>query len=320
MTEAQQRFDFDRAEQLGLLEQAVLPKRPGVSQAACKAVLKAIDNYGRGREAWPSCDTLAVNTGLSVRTVKRALRVLTELSLIVVDRRGVLTLNHYRIVWSELAILAKPKRERSAMVALPGNERSATVALRNPERSAMVAPRSATVSPRSAMVALEPLEETTEETPPPTNHHFGPSSCPSGPLEPSQNQNQEEEALEFLISKADSLGLYSASVVVEAVERTSPEHVAEILQHYDRCGDRYGPGALCTRLRRASLARPPEAGWPPASESSDSGPLWRLASGLSPDAERRRAALIRHGQRSGWSHEQIQRAIIRLESEQLQVV
>lgn len=306
--EAQQRFDFDRAEQLGLLEQAVLPKRPGVSQAACKAVLKAIDNYGRGREAWPSCDTLAVNTGLSVRTVKRALRVLTELSLIVVDRRGVLTLNHYRIVWSELAILTKPKHERSAMVAL-----------RDPERSAMVSPRSATVSPRSAMVALEPLEETTEETPPPTNHYFGPS-CPSGPLKPSQNQNQEEEALEFLISKADSLGLYSASVVVEAVERTSLEHVAEILQHYDRCGDRYGPGALCTRLRRASLARPPEAGWPPASESSDSGPLWRLASGLSPDAERRRAALIRHGQRSGWSHEQIQRAIMRLESEQLETV
>jgi DNA-binding transcriptional regulator YhcF (GntR family) len=121
-------FDWTRAEQLGLLERAVLPRRPGVSAGAMKSVLKAIDGFGRGREAWPSYETLAVSAGLSVRTAKRAVRELVELSLLCVERRGALTVNHYRIVWSELAVLCQ---QRSATAT----ERSATVA----ERSAMVA-------------------------------------------------------------------------------------------------------------------------------------------------------------------------------------
>jgi AraC-like DNA-binding protein len=146
----QQQFDWTRAEQLGLLERAVLPRRPGVSSAALKSVLKAIDGFGRGREAWPSEATLAQCCGFSERTVRRALAALVELSLLIVQRHGGLTLNHYRVVWTELALLAGGNRhERPAMVS----ERPDTVS----ERPAMVAER-------PAMVAAETSEETYKET------------------------------------------------------------------------------------------------------------------------------------------------------------
>ena len=110
----QTEFDFCRAEQLGMIDRWEPPGRLGVSSAACKAVLRAIDSFGRGREAWPSEATLAAVAGLSVRTVKRVVRALVDWSLLIVERRGPMTVNHYRIVWSELALLMP---ERSAMVA-----------------------------------------------------------------------------------------------------------------------------------------------------------------------------------------------------------
>lgn len=131
----QQSFDFDRAEQLGMIERWQPPRVPGVSTAALKAVLRGIDSYGRGREAWPSEATLARDSGLGLRTVKRAVKGLHALSLVIVSRRGPHTVNHYRIVWTELALLCGERRATNL-------DRSATVS----ERSAMVSERSATMA------------------------------------------------------------------------------------------------------------------------------------------------------------------------------
>jgi len=132
----QTEFDWTRADQLGMVERWEAPRVPGVSGAAMKSVLRAIDSYGRGREAWPSEATLARDCGLGVRTVKRAIKALGLLSLLIVERRGPHTVNHYRIVWTELALRC---RETAGNI---------------PERSATVTERSATVSERSATMAL----------------------------------------------------------------------------------------------------------------------------------------------------------------------
>jgi hypothetical protein len=132
----QTEFDWTRADQLGMVERWTPPSVPGVSAAAMKSVLRSIDSYGRGSEAWPSEATLARDCGLGVRTVKRAIKALGVLSLLIVERRGPHTVNHYRIVWTELAL-----RCRGSAGNLP-------------ERSATVSERSATVSERSATMAL----------------------------------------------------------------------------------------------------------------------------------------------------------------------
>jgi AraC-like DNA-binding protein len=217
----QQTFDWTRAEQLGTLDRSVLPcvniregkRSVGVTSAAMKSVLRAIDSFGRGRECWPSEHTLAEQSGLSVRTVKRAVRALVELSVLCCERRGQLTLNHYRIVWNELALLtsehAKQLAERSAMVA---------------ERSAMVAERSAMVAERSAMVALETYKkrfETTNET----------------------GASDRHELVELVFS----LGIQKAKAAIEGAERLglSSAEIRERVAEWQRLEDaKRVPGVL----------------------------------------------------------------------------
>jgi hypothetical protein len=150
-------FDFTRADQLGLLERCVLPRVPGVSVVAMKAVLKAIDGFGRGREAWPGYEALARSAGVSARVAKRAVAALEGCSLLCVDRRGARTLNHYRIVWSELSILL-PEHQ---------SERSATPT----QRSATPAERSATPTlskcQADTLNVKQPYKETTTTAPQP---------------------------------------------------------------------------------------------------------------------------------------------------------
>lgn len=145
----QSQFDFDRADQLGMIErwQPPVDRLQRVSVAAVKHVLRAIDSHGRGKSAWPSEATLARETGYSLATVKRAVKALESLSLIIKERKGSLTLNHYTIVWSELALRAMP-------------ERSVTM----PERSVMVNERSVTMTQRSVMVSPKTTEKLKEAT------------------------------------------------------------------------------------------------------------------------------------------------------------
>ena len=173
----QREFDFRRADQLALVERWDCPRVPGVSPTACKSVLRAIDGFGRGREAWPSEATLAQTAGCSIRTVKRVVKALAALSILIVERRGTNTVNHYRIVWTELALLA-------------------------PERSATDSERSATVSERSATVSLTKCHGVTNEVPP-------------WPPETTRNDN-ETTTTDPLVVVVQNLGVVKAEKATAA--------------------------------------------------------------------------------------------------------
>ncbi len=133
----QQTFDFGRGDQLGLLDSACIEGQTvgtaRVSAAAMRHVLRVIDSHGRGREAWPSLNTIARETSLGVRTVKRAIAALAGMSLLVITKRrpagGLVPVNHYRIVWTELALLVQTAapRERVANHGATRHEHGATI-------------------------------------------------------------------------------------------------------------------------------------------------------------------------------------------------
>jgi hypothetical protein len=110
--EQQTTIQWERGTQLAMLRDAVLPAGTGVAAITLKAVLRAIDDHARRvGECYATQETIAkcINA-TNTRTIKRAIGVLLDLSLITCERRkigiGRITVNHYRIVWSELALLA----------------------------------------------------------------------------------------------------------------------------------------------------------------------------------------------------------------------
>ena len=107
MAERQTQFDYPRQSQLAMLRDCRLPKCKNVAPSLLKLLLKMIDDYGRGEDAWPTQETLAGACCVEPRTIRRALTALTELSLVIIERKNRYgkTLNHYRIVWSELDLL-----------------------------------------------------------------------------------------------------------------------------------------------------------------------------------------------------------------------
>lgn len=129
----QKTLDYSRGRQLRFIRECRLndlavkegrakPRWVNVSHGVAKAVLKALDDHGGGRECWVSCETIAAETGFSLRQVKRAIDALLEVSLIVLVRKGVASAdasrrscNHYSIAWTELAVLCQ--REQSAIEA-----------------------------------------------------------------------------------------------------------------------------------------------------------------------------------------------------------
>ena len=161
--ETQQQINFSRCEQLGLIENLRLPKLPkcfkkkyAASGQVCKHVLRDLDSFGRGGEAFPSIETMAERLDLSTRTVKRAIARLELLGLICKRKRKTRwgnVGNIYTIVWSELAVL---QLRRSDPVSLGPAKRSDT----GSERSDTVSKRSDTVSPEAL--------KNENEAPPPT--------------------------------------------------------------------------------------------------------------------------------------------------------
>jgi hypothetical protein len=222
----QQQFDWTRADQLDALDRSVLPcvkiregkgdreRAVGVTSAAMKSVLRSIDSFARGGEGWPSEHTLATQTGLSERTVRRAICALRELSVLCVERRGRLTLNHYVIVWSELALL---KAEHSRATS----QRPAMVT----QRPAMVTQRPAMVTQRPAMVADEPYKnrnETTNETS--ASEHAGGSGV-----------GDRQELVELVFA----LGIKKAKAAIDGAERLglSGDAIRERVAEWKRLPD-----------------------------------------------------------------------------------
>jgi AraC-like DNA-binding protein len=98
-------IDFSRGDQLGLLDAVYFVDSDGLSGCSTKAVLKAIDGFGR--ECFASRETIAARANVSSRTVSRAVKRLIGMSVITCEFQkncfGTVT-NHYRIVWSELEL------------------------------------------------------------------------------------------------------------------------------------------------------------------------------------------------------------------------
>lgn len=273
----QQTFDWTRADQLGLLDRWECPRIKGVSGIVLKSVLKAIDTHGRGREAWPSEATLAVVAGSSVRTVKRAVKALEQLSLIVIERRGPQTVNHYRIVWTELACLAPENRRVNCPVE--GSERSATEA----ERSATVTERSATVTP---------------------------TKCHGDTLNVQQAQKETTTTQELpvvVVSLLESCGIARAREAYRAAVELglSVDDIRARCQAWQGQGSG-NPGILYNWLTRRGSYR---------AEAGDE--RLRFCRGLDPADERRRAELVAYGRRVGWNQQRLQAAIIDFEQQHL---
>jgi len=296
MSENQGRFDFDRAEQMGMIDRAALPAVKGISNIVLGAVLRCIDSHGHGRESWPSVRTIAAKCRCGERTVKRALAALAELSLLVTTKRrstAGAVCNHYRIVWSELALLI-PRSEPPALAAVSADDR---------------AERGATVSERGAMQALAwglggPLssKEVLKKSPPPGSEDGG-----SPRLAPAADKiagSKGEEVLE-LVEEVLTLGVFSGECVRADVSRTSAEHVRELVAWYRSRPGQYGPGALAVRLTRARCALPVGEGWPPCEPTA-------LAAGgprrVDPVLELNliEARIVRAGRRAGASEAEIE--------------
>jgi AraC-like DNA-binding protein len=119
-------IDFSRAEQLATLRHAQLPATVStdgkrIEPRMMLAILRCLDDHAGGKLCWVSFETLAKETGYSVRSCKRGIAALESLSLVCVETKcipGTKTrVNHYRIVWSELLLLRRDKAEEADQFA-----------------------------------------------------------------------------------------------------------------------------------------------------------------------------------------------------------
>lgn len=96
------RIDFNLTHNVGEFSKS---KRLA-SASSCKATLKAIDDYGRGTAAWPSIETLALDTDLSTRQISSCIARLNCLGFLSKKRRkqpsGIVG-NVYVINWQRLS-------------------------------------------------------------------------------------------------------------------------------------------------------------------------------------------------------------------------
>jgi hypothetical protein len=162
-------IDWDRARQLAAIRNAALPcvrvqegsRHVLVKPMAMKAILKTIDDHGRGREAWLAYETIATESGCSPRTAKRAVAGLDLLSLICIRTprsRREEPCNHYRIVWSELELLTVKKAATVTEQSATVTEQSATVT----EQSATGGTRRGQKRTRTAPPTPQPLPDTSQ--------------------------------------------------------------------------------------------------------------------------------------------------------------
>ncbi len=250
-TGSQREFDFNRASQLSALRDAVLPGVPQVSAAAMKAALRAIDDFARtDGECFATAETLAVTAGVGLRTVKRALAALESLSLVTCERRKSrygTTTNHYRIVWSELALLngRRPSDQR-AMVAR-AECHGGTL------QRAMVSNQRAMVSDQRAMVALAECHGGTQTV-------LG-INRPQPPRETAE-----------VVAAAASVGVLeenaTAAVTTAMARGVTLVELLALVDHYRANASSWrGPGALVAAFRAVRPGQSADAAFPPGDGS-----------------------------------------------------
>lgn len=130
---------FDWNDRDVILREAKLPPLVtadgiAVKQSTAMLVLRNINSHAGNKAAWPSIDTLADECQeVSARTVRRVIKALELAGLLCVERRRVRkgdsrSVNHYWIVWSELALFCRRP------IGHGGTDQSATAARTNRPR------------------------------------------------------------------------------------------------------------------------------------------------------------------------------------------
>lgn len=240
----QRQIDFSRAEQLNLLTRSQLPgvtiqegkQRRRIKPKDMKLLLRTIDNYARGkRSCWPTINTLAQDSQMSGRDVRRTLRGLQSLDLVAVRARGPHA-SLYAINWTELARLNNgPTPESPAQIG---------------ESPAQLDKSPAQMSKSPAHLGQQ-KRETFQETPPP----------------PSPSSNADWKEVEEALVKVGLAEWHAAATAAQAAQVT-PGHVLQIVEHFRAAGGAYGAGALYCRIRKCHPELRPQDGWPSMSPPS----------------------------------------------------
>jgi len=251
---------LQRGDQLGLLRALPLssaypsPDGKRVSGAACKALLRAIDDRA-GVSGWCFVPVpwLAREANVSLRVARRALAVLRDIGLLIDEPARVANSPRLRLklCWPNVVELVEERRKPSAAPAEDSSERSAQCHS-GTLQSATRAPHGATRAMHGATVALSyPSAPSAHQAPPPNA-----ARAAAGPATIDRQAAAELE----------SLGVeWPAKALDTAARFHTPELIAQLIAFYREhaAASGWGPGALVARLRNP--AQLVDRGWPPAS-------------------------------------------------------
>ena len=249
-----------------------------VSAAALKLVLLAIDDHA-GQHGWcfATQETLASETHLSVRTIQRAVAVLhDDLGVVIVEQRGNSAggcFNHCRIVWSELALLCRARKESdgSFQRAASVTTQSASVTTQSASSGGLIYKR-----PRSAHEAPPPNPQVSNNvtrcrTPETGTNEAAASGQPHSVdgRPPESGHGTWQAAAECLVR----CGVRFATAAVRDAKQAglTVADVLSLCETYQRHKGRLeGPGALLFRIRAGD--------WPaelPTDEQTQHAESWR---------------------------------------------
>ncbi|MEM9827484.1 MAG: helix-turn-helix domain-containing protein [Planctomycetota bacterium] len=314
----QQQIDFHYFERDSLIGNAELPATVNVGSRnttgdRIRSLLYALNFYfGKKSICWPSQESLAARMGCGARTVQSAIAGATRIGvLIVIDetckagRR-----NHYRVVWTELAV-RDPAKRHAVMAAVRGDE-SVPPAEASTGASAKggdgMAPGGDGMAPGGDGMApggdgMVPYETpiTTKEK---TTNHQPPTSTAVDTRDVAQAAAVDAHGWEGVGDVLNQVGLGDVAGAIAAAKRRrmAPADVLDLAERYRRLAaddDSASPGRLHRWI--SGRLRPPEAisergGRPVAGNSSGTVPTAE-ASRLR--AEGIRSRVVKQARRSG---------------------
>jgi hypothetical protein len=285
--EEQQSFDYPRVSQLAILRDCNLTFRKTkdgirVSPLAQKAVLRVIDDHGRGRTCFLSFKTLASEAGMGIRQTKRAVEVLHDASLIIVETKaspyGVVC-NHYTIVWTELDQLRRDDRlpviadaeRRSNQSAASGTPLPLEQSDLETDQSAFETARSDLETDQSAFTTHKALPKRFEA------QGTAPSSC-----DREAAADPDGSAWATVRERLLSLGVYAVLIdeliAALAARGATPIDASTLAEHFAARREEFGAGALANALKHWAPGQAYDAPglWPAATARTTPSGKWRL--------------------------------------------
>lgn len=249
----QPEFDFDRADQLALLDSVPIQsgkitegKRTDVPVKGATAlnVLRRIDAYSRKLGfSWVGAERLADQTGLSSRTIRRAIKLLSQYEYLIVESPNGKTLR-CRINWGELSLQVSKLRAIESTTSADTERRHFFT-----ERGHSDTKRGHFDTKRGHSVRRKEETQKKGTLSPPT-----PSIWQAG---------KADDDWERVASEVVGAGVREWVRVLDFLKTSvTPEHAIAIVQVYRHREGAYGVVALYARLMRAHPEVAPEDGWP----------------------------------------------------------